>query len=157
MGTLSKAFGVSGGFICGSQTLIQILVNTARSFIYSTAIPPACAAAGSAALQILRTGEGDALRARLWNNISLLAKSLAATSRQSPEPTSAIFPVVVGDEQQTLRLAESLLESGFLVPAIRYPSVPRGSARIRIAISAFHLPEQIEALSSVIVAWRPDK
>jgi 8-amino-7-oxononanoate synthase len=157
MGTLSKAFGVSGGFICGSQTLIQILVNKARSFIYSTAIPSACAAAGSAALQILRSGEGDILRSRLWNNIFLLAKSLAAVSRQRPEPTSAIFPVVIGDEQQTLRLAESLLGCGFLVPAIRYPTVARGSARIRIAMSASHIPEQIEALSSAIIAWRPEQ
>jgi 8-amino-7-oxononanoate synthase len=157
MGTLSKAFGVSGGFICGSQTLIQILVNKARSFIYSTAIPSACAAAGSAALQILRSGEGDILRSRLWNNIFLLAKSLAAVSRQRPEPTSAIFPVVIGDEQQTLRLAESLLGCGFLVPAIRYPTVARGSARIRIALSASHLPEQIQALSSAILASRLDK
>jgi 8-amino-7-oxononanoate synthase len=157
MGTLSKAFGVSGGFICGSRTLIQILVNTARSFIYSTAIPSACAAAGSAALEILRSGEGDILRSRLWNNIFLLAKSLAAVSRQSPEPTSAIFPVVIGDEQQTLRLAESLLGCGFLVPAIRCPTVARGSARIRIAMSASHIPEQIEALSSAIIAWRSDK
>ena len=155
MGTLSKAFGVSGGFICGSQTLIQILVNTARSFIYSTAIPSACAAAGSAALQIICSAEGDILRSRLWNNIFLLAKSLAAVSRQRPEPTSAIFPVVIGDERQTLRLAESLLRCGFLVPAIRYPTVARGSARIRIAMSASHIPEQIEALSSAIREWRP--
>jgi 8-amino-7-oxononanoate synthase len=156
MGTLSKAFGVSGGFICGSQTLIEILVNTARSFIYSTALPSACAAAGSAALQILRTGEGDILRSRLWNNVFLLAKNLATMCRQSPEPASAIFPVVIGDEQQTLRLAKSLLERGFLVPAIRFPTVARGSARIRIAMSASHAPEQIEALSSAIIAWRPE-
>jgi 8-amino-7-oxononanoate synthase len=156
MGTLSKALGVSGGFICGSQTLIQILVNTARSFIYSTALPSACAAAGSAALKILRTGEGDILRSRLWNNVFLLARNLATMCRQSPKPTSAIFPVVIGDEQQTLGLAKSLLERGFLVPAIRYPTVARGSARIRIAMSASHVPEQIEALSRAIIVWRPE-
>jgi 8-amino-7-oxononanoate synthase len=155
MGTLSKAMGASGGFICGAQTLIQILVNAARSFIYSTALPSACAAAGSAALQILRTGEGEILRSRLWNNVFLLAKNLAAMSGQNQEPNSAIFPVVIGDEQQTLRLAESLLECGFLVPAIRYPTVARGSARIRIALSASHLPELIEALSRAIIARRP--
>jgi 7-keto-8-aminopelargonate synthetase-like enzyme len=77
-------------------------------------------------------------------------------SRQSREPTSAIFPVVIGDEQQTLRLAESLLECGFLVPAIRYPTVAKGSARIRIAMSASHMPEQIEALSRAVIAWRPE-
>ncbi len=156
MGTLSKALGVSGGFICGSQTLIQLLVNTARSFIYSTALPSACAAAGSAALEILGTREGDLLRSRLWNNVFLLAKGLATKLRQGFEPASAIFPVVTGEVQQTVRLAESLLESGFLVPAIRYPTVARGSARIRIALSASHTPEQIEALSGAIMAWRSE-
>jgi 8-amino-7-oxononanoate synthase len=76
--------------------------------------------------------------------------------RQRPEPASAIFPVVIGDEQQTMRLAESVLELGFLVPAIRYPTVARGAARIRIALSASHLPEQIEDFSRAIAAWRPE-
>jgi 8-amino-7-oxononanoate synthase len=153
MGTLSKALGVSGGFICGSRILIQILVNRARSFIYSTALPSACAAAGSAALQILRTGEGDILRSRLWNNVYALAKSLEALSDQGPKPTSPIFPIVIGDEERTLGLAESLLEGGFLVPAIRYPTVARGSARIRVAVSASHQAEQILALSRAIIGW----
>jgi 8-amino-7-oxononanoate synthase len=152
LGTLSKAFGVSGGFICGSRTLIRLLVNRARSFIYSTALPSACAAAGSAALQILRSGEGDALRSQLWNNVFLLAKSLVTVARKSPQPTSAIFPVIIGDEAKALRLAESLLAHGFLVPAIRYPTVARGAARIRIAMSSSHVPEQIDALSGAIVA-----
>ena len=156
MGTLSKALGVSGGFICGSQTVIELLVNTARSFIYSTALPSACAAAGSAALQILGTAEGDKLRSRLWNNVLLLAENLETKSQPRPEPTSAIFPVVVGDEQRALRLAESLRARGFLVPAIRYPTVARGSARIRIALSAAHLPEQIGALSRAINEWHAE-
>jgi 8-amino-7-oxononanoate synthase len=150
MGTLSKAFGVSGGFICGSRTLIQLLVNRARSFIYSTALPSPCAAAGSAALQILRSEEGDGLRALLWNNVFRLANTLATMPRKNPEPTSAIFPVVVGDEAKAVRLAESLLEHGFLVPAIRYPTVARGTARIRVAMSSAHTPEQIDALSRAI-------
>jgi 8-amino-7-oxononanoate synthase len=154
MGTLSKALGVSGGFICGSRTLVQILVNKARSFIYSTALPSACAAAGSAALQILRAAEGENLRSRLWNNIFILTKNLETLPGRRPKPPSAIFPLVIGDERQTLSLAESLLESGFLVPAIRYPTVARGSARIRIAMSASHQPEQIEALSRAIIAGR---
>ena len=80
MGTLSKALGASGGFICGSKTLIELLVNKARSFIYSTALPPSCAAAASAALEIVRTAEGDTLRSRLWNNVRLLAKCLTPIS-----------------------------------------------------------------------------
>jgi 8-amino-7-oxononanoate synthase len=155
MGTLSKAFGVSGGFICGSRTLIQLLVNRARSFIYSTALPSPCAAAASAALQILRSEEGDGLRSLLWNNVFLLAKSLATMPRKNPEPTSAIFPVVIGDEAKAVRLAEDLLEHGFLVPAIRYPTVARGAARIRVAVSSSHKPEQIGALSEAITTSCP--
>jgi 8-amino-7-oxononanoate synthase len=155
MGTLSKALGVSGGFICGSRTLIQLLVNRARSFIYSTALPSPCAAAASAALQILRNEEGDGLRSQLWSNVFFLAKSLAIMPRKNPEPTSAIFPVVIGDEAKAVRLAESLLEHGFLVPAIRYPTVARGAARIRVAMSSSHTPEQIDALSGAISASCP--
>ena len=155
MGTLSKAFGVSGGFICGSRTLIQLLVNRARSFIYSTALPSPCAAAGSAALQILRNEEGDGLRALLWNNVFRLANTLATMPWKNPEPTSAIFPVVIGDEAKAVRLAESLLEHGFLVPAIRYPTVARGAARIRVAMSSAHTPEQIDALSRAITVSSP--
>jgi len=155
MGTLSKAFGVSGGFICGSRTLIQLLVNRARSFIYSTALPSPCAAAASAALQILRSEEGDGLRSLLWNNVFFLAKSLGTMPRKNPEPNSAIFPVVIGDEAKAVRLAENLLEHGFLVPAIRYPTVARGAARIRVAVSSSHKPEQIDALSEAITTSCP--
>ncbi len=99
MGTLSKALGVSGGFICGSQTVIEILVNTARSFIYSTALPAACAAAGSAALRILGTGEGEKLRSRLRSNISILAKSLKLcfiSARGRPPPSFRSWLVTSG-------------------------------------------------------------
>ena len=99
MGTLSKALGASGGFICGSQTLIQILVNAARSFIYSTALPSACAAAGSAALQILRSGRGRYPALPALEQRFPLGKKSRSYSRQGQEPTSAIFPVVIGDEQ----------------------------------------------------------
>jgi 7-keto-8-aminopelargonate synthetase-like enzyme len=153
MGTLSKAIGVSGGFICGSDTLIQLLVNRARSFIYSTSSPPALAAAASASLDILRSDPGDQLRTQLWQNIRLLSKYLEISRRSNPFPESAILPVFVGMEERSLQLAEALLERGFLAPAIRYPTVARGAARIRIALSAGHLPEQIESLAAVINGW----
>ena len=154
MGTLSKALGASGGFICGSRTLIQLLINRARSFIYSTALPPASAAAASAALGIVRTAEGETLRSHLWRNVHFLVGCLTSASGKIPERVSPIFPWLIGDEQQSLGLAESLLKNGFLVPAIRFPTVARGSARLRIALSASHTPEQIQSLSRTIIASR---
>jgi 8-amino-7-oxononanoate synthase len=152
MGTLSKAFGASGGFICGSKTLIQLLVNRARSFIYSTALPPSSAAAASAALEIVRNAAGDTLRSRLWSNVRLLAKRLTPDPQDIPDPISPIFPVMIGDEQQSLDLARTLYTKGFLAPAIRYPTVGRGSARLRIALSSLHSPEQIQSLATTIIA-----
>jgi 8-amino-7-oxononanoate synthase len=151
MGTLSKALGVSGGFICASSTIVQLLVNRARSFIYSTAPPPALAAAASASLQILQGDFGDRLRVQLWRNIRLLARLLEPGIKN---PESAIVPFLVGKEERSLQLAEVLLENGFLIPAIRYPTVARGSARIRIALSAAHSSDQIEALAAAINRWR---
>lgn len=150
MGTLSKAFGASGGFICGSQTIIQLLINRARSFIYSTALPPASAAAATAALEIVRGEEGEILRSALWNNVRLLAENLAPIKRQAQ--VSPIFPLLISDEQQALLLAENLYANGFMVPAIRYPTVARGSARLRIALSSSHNLEQIGALAKTIIA-----
>jgi len=154
MGTLSKAFGASGGFICGSKTLIHLLINRARSFIYSTALAPPSAAAASAALEILRTEEGEVLRSRLRRNVRLLVECLTPAPRQLPDPVSPIFPLVIGDEQQTLLVAETLSSHGFLAPAIRYPTVARGSARVRIALSSSHTLEQIQSLSRTIIALR---
>jgi glycine C-acetyltransferase/8-amino-7-oxononanoate synthase len=152
MGTLSKALGTSGGFICASAPLIQLLVNRARSFVYSTALPPASAAAACAALEIVRSDEGEMLRTRLLNNSRLLDRSLTAQSRPKSDAISPIFPVIIGDEQRALLLAETLLRQGFLAPAIRYPSVARGSARIRIALSSSHNSEQIRSLTEAILS-----
>jgi 8-amino-7-oxononanoate synthase len=151
MGTLSKALGGSGGFICGSKTLIQLLINRARSFIYSTALPPSCAAAASAALEIVRTAEGETLRSRLWQNARFLTDSLAPGSRLEREKVSPIFPILVGDEKEALHLAEKLSKNGFLAPAIRFPTVARGSARVRITLSSSHHLEQIKSLSKAII------
>ncbi|MBV8379104.1 MAG: 8-amino-7-oxononanoate synthase [Verrucomicrobia bacterium] len=154
MGTLSKALGASGGFICSSEMLIQLLVNRARSFIYSTALPPASAAAASAALAIIRSEEGAMLRSRLRSNVLDLYAQLTATDRQAPDPAGPIVPLVIGDEQQTLELAEILYQRGLLAPAIRYPTVARGAARLRIALNSSHSMEQIQSLSQTINAFR---
>ncbi|MBV9673586.1 MAG: 8-amino-7-oxononanoate synthase [Verrucomicrobia bacterium] len=147
MGTLSKAIGASGGFVCGPKPLIELLINKARSFIYSTA-PPACvAAAASAAIQLIVGPEGDQLRDRLWANIKLLWSRLG---QSSVKPVGPIFPYILGEEKLAVQTAKMLSDSGFLVPAIRYPTVPRGAARLRIVVSALHAFQQIEGLTHLI-------
>jgi 7-keto-8-aminopelargonate synthetase-like enzyme len=134
MGTLSKAFGASGGYICGSRDLIEWLINRARSFIYSTALPPAIAAAALAAVNLLASSKGEKRRLLLWERIKLLRELLLvnAMNKQRSAASSAIFPWIVGDEQVALDLAAELKSEGFLVPSIRYPTVAKGSARLRI-------------------------
>lgn len=142
LGTLGKAIGASGAYVCGGERLRDYLINRARSFIFSTAPSPAAAAAARAGLGILSSGEGEARLARLWSNISALARCL-----DRPVPQSAIVPVVIGDERAALAAAEALKARGYLVPAIRYPTVARGSARLRVALSASHRSEMIDGLA----------
>jgi 8-amino-7-oxononanoate synthase len=145
MGTLGKALGVSGGYIAGSRPLIDFLINRARSFIFSTAPSPAIAAASRASLRIVQSPEGDALRTRLQKNLSLLAGAMKAKL-----PPSAIMPLILGGEERALSEAARLQEAGFFVPAIRYPTVPRKTARLRITLSAAQSHEQIRRLAEAI-------
>jgi 8-amino-7-oxononanoate synthase len=145
MGTLGKALGVSGGYIAGSRALIDFLINRARSFIFSTAPSPAVAAACRASLRIVQSPEGESLRIRLKENLALLAAELNISM-----PDSAIVPLILGGEDQALSAASRLQEEGFFVPAIRYPTVPRNTARLRVTLSAAHTLEQIRALASKI-------
>lgn len=146
MGTLGKAVGAAGGFISGSQMLIDFLVNRARSFIFSTAPTPASAAAAIAAIEIIQSAEGSALRARLWQRVRELRAGL-----EQPEPDpSPIVPLLIGSESQCLKIAAQLEAQGFLVPAIRYPSVPRNQARLRITLSAQHTqPHAVQLLQAL--------
>jgi 8-amino-7-oxononanoate synthase len=156
MGTLSKALGVSGGYICGSRSLIEWLVNRARSFIFSTAPPPAVAAAALAAVDFLASDKGEESRKTLWERIGSLRASLprrpwdGVNSANSASSGSAIHPWMVGDEQEAIDLARSLQTEGFLVPAIRYPTVAKGSARLRITVTAAHAETQIRALTAAL-------
>ncbi len=152
MGTLSKALGVSGGYICGSRSLVEWLINRARSFIYSTAQPPALAAAALAAVEFLNANEGEGRRLALWRRIELMRQSLPQ-DRQPPLLTgiaSAIFPWMVGDEQAAIDLSRNLQTEGFLVPAIRYPTVAKQAARLRITVTASHEEAQIKALGAAL-------
>ena len=145
MGTLSKALGGSGGFIASSRAVIDLLINRARSFIFSTAPPPAVAAGASAALGIVQSAEGERLRDDLRRNIDRVRHGLRFSIDALPSP---IIPLIIGDENAALEAAIQLQQDRFLVPAIRFPSVSRGSARLRLTLSARHSSEQVAALIS---------
>jgi 7-keto-8-aminopelargonate synthetase-like enzyme len=117
-------------------------VNRARSFIFSTAPPPAIAWAAKKAVEAMKGARGDELRAKLRSNADALGKVLS----NAADHRAAIFPLVIGDETSALRASEALLEVGILIPAIRYPTVARGAARLRLTLSAAHEPVQIERL-----------
>lgn len=146
MGTLSKAFGSAGGYIAGSRALIDTLINKSRSFIYSTAPSPAVAAASLAAVELVNGSEGEERREKLWKNIQYFADKLPARWRTSEAPQSPIFPLLIGDEGEAMETSKRLENAGFLVPAIRYPTVARQQARLRVTLSAAHTKTQIDAL-----------
>jgi 8-amino-7-oxononanoate synthase len=150
MGTLSKALGVSGGYIAGSRRLIELLVNRARSFIYSTAPPPAMAAAGTAAVEFMMSPAGEKRRQALRANLAQFADEMPALFDGERKIQSAIIPIVIGHARAALEAAQVLADKGFLVPAIRFPTVARDSARLRITLSARHTPRQIAALCAVL-------
>jgi len=148
MGTLSKALGSVGGYIAGSRTLIDWLVNRARSFIYSTALPPGVIAASRAAIVLAQNAEGAALRDKLRVNIALFRENLPAPWES--HVNGAIQPLLCGESAAALRVAHALRERGFLIPAIRYPTVARNSARLRVTLSAAHETDQIRALLAAL-------
>ncbi len=144
MGTLGKAAGVGGAFVAGSATAIEYLAQKGRSYIFTTAAPPAIACALRKSLEIIRNG--DALRTSLFARIAQLRDGLAGLPWQLlPSPT-AIQPLIVGDNEAALKLANALWERGLWVPAIRPPTVPKGTARLRISVSAAHSEADIAAL-----------
>jgi 8-amino-7-oxononanoate synthase len=144
LGTLSKALGSAGGFIAGPATLIEMLVNTARSFIFDTALPPAVALAARVALVAAR-GDDDGRRT-LAANVAQLRAGLTSLGMPASADSSPIVPIVLGDERRTLRIADELLRKRIYAPAIRPPTVPPGTSRLRISIRSNHTPEAIDLL-----------
>ncbi|NCW26967.1 MAG: 8-amino-7-oxononanoate synthase [Verrucomicrobia bacterium] len=142
MGTLGKALGSSGGFVAASGEIIRHLVNEARTFLFGTALAPAQAAAAFRALQIIQSQEGEELRIKLRANIETF-HSNRETSLAGP-----IQPVPCHDNQTAVDMAHRLLEQGLHVPAIRPPTVPEGTARLRVSLSARHSPQDITRLCS---------
>jgi len=143
MGTLGKALGASGGFICGSRPLIDYLINRARSFIFSTAPVPAAAAAAAAGIEVAQSAEGETRRTQLRQLVSKLNSEIG---NRHPAMPGAIIPLLLGDENKALAAASRLRENDFFVPAIRYPTVARGAARLRITLTAAHSTDDVASL-----------
>ncbi len=142
MGTLSKAIGSAGGYLAGSAAFIAYLVNTCRAFTYTTAPPPATVAAATAAIQVIEQ-EPDR-RARLWQNRERLAQGLTRLGFRLAASESPILPIIVGDPDRAMNLAQALIDQGVYAPAIRPPTVPPATSRIRLTITADHTDEQID-------------
>jgi 8-amino-7-oxononanoate synthase len=150
VGTLSKTLGSLGGFVAASRDVVDLLVNRARSYIFSTAPTPADAAAALAALRVLRSDEGLALTGRLTGLIDRVVEAgLAAPGHPSP-----IIPVVLGSEQAALDASAALLDEGLWVPAIRPPTVPAGTSRLRVTVSAAHRDEDVSRLLRALTRLR---
>lgn len=143
MGTLGKAFGSFGAYAAGSKDLINILINHARSFIYSTALPPAVCAASITAIDIV---EHDTERMdRLWKNRIQFVNGLKSIGISTGDSETPIIPIIIGDSGQALKVAEKLFEYGIYAPAIRPPTVPANAARIRTTVTAAHTDDDIDA------------
>ena len=140
VGTLSKAAGSLGGFVTGPRTFMDVLVNMARSYIFTTAAAPAAAAAAAAAIDVIDSPEGDDLRRRLRANID----------RIRPSHPSPIIPIVIGGEDRALTASDALGRQGILVPAIRPPTVPAGTSRLRVTVSAAHTEGDLDRLAEAL-------
>lgn len=145
MGTLSKAMGGVGGFIVGTGGLIDLLRNKSRAFMFTTALPPAACAAGLEALELIGGDVGQERRERLWQNCCYLEKGLNAMGLRMAIK-SPIVPIILGEPEQAVRASKALLSRKLLVPAIRPPTVPQGTSRLRISLTAEHTPEHLNLL-----------
>jgi 7-keto-8-aminopelargonate synthetase-like enzyme len=146
MGTFSKALGSFGGFIAGSNTLIQYLINKARPLIYTTALPPAVLAASYAALQLIQEDEGVELRKKLWTNTHQLRRAVTDLGFNIGDSRTPIIPLRVNDTHLALTFSRRLFEAGIAIPAIRPPTVSKGQSRLRMTVMATHTQAEIACL-----------
>jgi glycine C-acetyltransferase/8-amino-7-oxononanoate synthase len=148
MGTLSKALGSYGAYIAGSSALVELLINRARTFIFTTGLPPAAVGAAAAAIAIVR--REPERRRRLEKNAKRVRQAIAESGIEMPLLESPILPVVLGEESRTMSACESLLARGVFAQGIRPPTVPEGTSRLRITVMATHTDEQIARASAAI-------
>ncbi len=144
MGTLSKGIGGLGGFVAADKELIDHLINFARPFIFATALPPVLCEAAREAFCVIE--EEPALLKKLWDNIAKVHKGLTGLGFLIVKPESAVLPVILGDEKKAMAAFEKLLALGVFIPAVRYPTVPKGKARLRVTVSAAHTDQDIRQL-----------
>lgn len=144
MGTLSKSFGAHGGFIAGPASVIELLINMARTFIFDTALPPAVALAARVALVTIR--KDDSRRRRLHENVAFLRAGLRSLGLRTIDDPSPIVPIVLGSEDRAMRVAQALLKKKVYAPAVRPPTVPPGTSRLRVSLRSDHVLEQIDVL-----------
>jgi 8-amino-7-oxononanoate synthase len=148
VGTLSKALGAQGGFVCGTRRLVELLVNRARPYIFSTALAPPVAAAACRAVALVRSEPER--RRRVLGLADLLRAELRVRGRDCGESRCQIVPVIVGDAAAAMRVSARLEECGLLAPAIRPPSVPEGTARLRISVTAGHTEDDVKRLAEAL-------
>jgi 8-amino-7-oxononanoate synthase len=158
MGTLSKTLGSLGGFLAGSHDVIDLMVNAARPYIFTTGLSPADAAAALAALGVLRSAEGDALVGRLADLVERVGggggERHGGGRAPGARPSSPIIPVILGTERRALEASAALLAEGLWVPAIRPPTVPAGTSRLRVTVSAAHTDDQVRQLVAALAPLR---
>jgi 8-amino-7-oxononanoate synthase len=153
-GTFGKAFGSAGAFVAGTRELHAILENRARTFVFTTASPPGLAAAASAAVHLVQTAEGDQRRKTVLGHIQTLASALGGATLARSHWTP-IIPVLLGPDRRALAASRELLEAGFFIQAIRPPTVPEGTARLRVTLSAAHTKSEVAALASALAQILP--
>lgn len=150
MGTLGKAVGSFGAFVAGDRHIIDYLINRARSFIYSTSLPPSVLAASRASVALIQDARGESLRNRLRENVASLAEELEQSGGYRGDGATPILPVVIGSVKRTMAVADALFREGVFAPAIRPPTVPAGSARIRLSVMATHRGEEISRVAHLL-------
>ncbi len=151
MGTLSKAIGSHGAYVAGDRALVKILTNKARSLLYSTASPPGVVGGALAALRIIASEEGDALRAALQANVKRF-RDLLSTLLDYTLAGSHIVPVLIGDSGRTMEVSRACLESGVFAQGIRFPTVPEGTARLRFTLMSDHTEQDLQTAVLVLAS-----
>jgi len=154
MGTLGKALGSFGAYVAGSRSLIDYLMNSARSFIFSTALPPAVCAASIAALDIVE--QEPERRNTLWKIRNRLVEGLGSIGIDMQGSETPIIPVMIGNAGRTVKVSSLLLESGIYATAIRPPTVPEGTSRIRTTVTALHTAADIDAVVSAFARLKQE-